>query len=73
MATAGAIRRGHSPDWRHLVALHEAMDVLHQAMHPALHHHICMAFEIASIRRVFSVVIDFVLDHNHKLKTMLWS
>jgi hypothetical protein len=35
--------------WQHLVALHEATDVLHRAMHPALHHRICMAFDIASV------------------------
>ncbi len=35
--------------WRHIVALHEATDALYRAMHPALHHRICMAFEIASI------------------------
>jgi hypothetical protein len=35
--------------WQHLVALHEAMDVLHWVMHPALHHHIRMAIKIASI------------------------
>jgi hypothetical protein len=35
--------------WRHLVASHEAMDALHWSMRPALHHHICMAFEIASV------------------------
>jgi hypothetical protein len=35
--------------WRHVVASHEAMDALHWAMHPALHHHICMAIKIASV------------------------
>jgi hypothetical protein len=35
--------------WRHLVASHEATDVLHWAMHPALHQHICMAIEFASV------------------------
>jgi hypothetical protein len=37
----------------HLVALHEATDALHQAMHPMLHHHICMAIKIASVWHVF--------------------
>jgi hypothetical protein len=58
--------------WQHLVALHEATDALHWAMRPALHHRIHMAFKIASISHVFFVVIDLILDHNHKLKTMLW-
>ncbi len=39
-------------------------------MHPKLHHGICMAFKIASIWHVFFVAIDFILDHNHKLKTI---
>jgi hypothetical protein len=35
--------------WQHLVALHEATDVLHWAMRPTLHHRIRMAIEIASV------------------------
>jgi hypothetical protein len=35
--------------WQHLVALHETTDVLHWAMHPALHCHIGMAIKITSI------------------------
>jgi hypothetical protein len=35
--------------WWHLVALHEATDVLHRAMRPELHCRICMAIEIASV------------------------
>ncbi len=70
-------RRGNTAralaQWWHLVALHEATDALHQAMRPTLHHRICMAFKIASVWRVFFVVINFVLDHNHKLKSILWS
>jgi hypothetical protein len=46
-------RRGNKAralaQWRHLVALHEATDVLHWAMHPASHRRICMAIEIAII------------------------
>jgi hypothetical protein len=42
--TAWALAR-----WRPLVALHEATDALHRAMHPASHHRIRMAFEIASV------------------------
>jgi hypothetical protein len=55
------------------VALHEAMDVLHRAMPPALHHRICMAIKIASVSRVFFVAVDFVVGHNHTQKTMIWS
>jgi hypothetical protein len=58
--------------WRHLVAPHEATNALYRAMRPALHRHICMAFKIASIWRVLFVAVDFILGHNHKLKTMLW-
>jgi hypothetical protein len=60
------------PQWWHLVALHKAMDALHWAMRPTLHCRICMAIKIASICCVFFVAIDFVVGHNHKLKTMLW-
>ncbi len=59
--------------WRHLVTLHEATDALHQAMHPTLHRRIHMAIEIASVCRVFFVAINFVINHNHELTTMLWS
>jgi hypothetical protein len=51
--------------WQHLVALHEATDALHQAMRPASHCHIRMAIEIARVWRVFFVIVDFVLSHNH--------
>jgi hypothetical protein len=65
--TAWALAR-----WRHLVASHEAMDAIHRAMHPASHCHIRIAIKIASVRRVFIAAINFVVGHNHKLKTMLW-
>jgi hypothetical protein len=39
---------GSCRGWRHLVALHEATDALHWAMHLALHHRIRMAIKIAS-------------------------
>jgi hypothetical protein len=32
--------------WRHPVALSEALDVLHRAMRPALHRHICIVINI---------------------------
>jgi hypothetical protein len=35
--------------WQHLVALHEAADVLHWAMRPTSHNRIRMAFKIASV------------------------
>jgi hypothetical protein len=35
--------------WRHLVASHEATDVLHWAMCPASHRRIRMAIKIASV------------------------
>ncbi len=35
--------------WWHLVALREATDTLHWAMHPALHRRIRMAIKIASV------------------------
>ncbi len=47
--------------WRHTVASSEARDVLHCAMHPAVHHHICMVFEIASVSHVLFVLIDLLL------------
>jgi hypothetical protein len=58
--------------WWHLLALHEAMYALYWAMCPTLHCRICMAIKIASIQCVFFVAVDFVVGHNHKLKTMLW-
>jgi hypothetical protein len=46
-------RRGNTAwalaQWQHLVALHEATDALHWAMHPTLHRRIRMAIEIASV------------------------
>ncbi len=55
MVAAGAIWCMHLPDgnvqWP--VALHEAMSMLHWAMHTALHWHICMAIEMASEPCVF--------------------
>jgi hypothetical protein len=50
--------------WWHLVALHEATDALHWAMHPALYHCIRMIIEIASNLPAFFVVVDFVVGHN---------
>jgi hypothetical protein len=58
--------------WRHLVALHEATNALHQAMRPASHRHIRLGIGIASISHVIFVVVNLIVGHNHKLKTMLW-
>ena len=55
------------------MALHEATDAIHWAMGLALHRHIRIAIEIASVRHVFFAAVDFVVGHNHKLKTTLWS
>jgi hypothetical protein len=46
--------------WRHLVALHEAMDALHWVMRPASHHRICMAIKIASID-VYFLLLSILL------------
>jgi hypothetical protein len=50
--------------WRHLVALHEATDVLHQGMHPALYRHIRMVIKITSTFPAFFVVVDSVVSNN---------
>jgi hypothetical protein len=49
--------------WRHPVALSEALDVLHRAMHPALHRGIRMAIEIASNSPAFFVVLYLLFAH----------
>jgi hypothetical protein len=47
--------------WRHPVALSEALDVLYQAMRPVLYRRIRMAIEIASDSPAFFVVVDLFL------------
>ena len=68
--------------WRHPVALSEAMDVLHRAMHPASYRCIDMAIEIVVDLPAFVVAVDSVSPTNllsilllatTMLKTMLWS
>jgi hypothetical protein len=58
-------RRGHVaqplPRWQHLVASHEATNVLHQAMHPKSYRLIHMAIEIASDLSAFFVVVYSLL------------
>jgi hypothetical protein len=51
--TAQALNR-----WQHPVSPSEALDVLHQAMHPALYRHMRMAIEIASNSPAFFVAVD---------------
>jgi hypothetical protein len=43
--------------WRHLVASHEALDVLHQASYRRIH----MVIEMASVRLVFFVLSILLL------------
>ena len=50
---------------QHPVASSEAQNELHRAMRPASHRLIRMTIEIASICRVFFVVVDFVVAHNN--------
>jgi len=45
--------------WRHLVALSEAPDVLHRVMRPALYHGTRMAIQIASDSPVNFVFFNF--------------
>jgi hypothetical protein len=58
-------RRGNTAQaltrWRHPVAPSEALDVLYQAMHPALYRPIRMAIEIGSNSPAFFVVADLLL------------
>jgi hypothetical protein len=49
--------------WRHLVALHEATDVLHQAMCIAKHCLSSMAIEIVNLPAFF-IIIDSIVAHN---------
>jgi hypothetical protein len=46
--------------WRHPVALSEALDVLHWAMRLASYRHIHMANEIASDSTAFFVVVNLL-------------
>jgi hypothetical protein len=49
--------------WQHPVASCEALDVLHWAMHPALHCRICMVIEVTSDLPSFFVVADYLFAH----------
>ncbi len=50
--------------WQHPVASSEDLDVLHWAMHPALHCRICMVIEVASNLPVFFVIANYLFAHN---------
>jgi len=47
--------------WRHSVALSEALDVLHLVMHPASYRYITMTLEIANNLPAFIIVIVLLL------------
>ena len=61
MVAAGAIWHRHSPAGSIQWLKNGALDMLHQAMCPALYHCICIAFEIASNSPTFFVVVDSLL------------
>jgi len=50
--------------WRHPVALSEALDVLYWAMRPTLYRRIRMAIKIASDLPAFFVIADSLLPTN---------
>ena len=58
-------RRGNTAQaltqWRHPVALSEALDVVYLAMRPASYRRIRMAIKISSDSPAFSVVVDLLL------------
>jgi hypothetical protein len=60
-------RRGNTMQalarWRHSVASREALDVLHQAMCPALRRRNCMATEFARNLPAFFVVLHLLFAH----------
>ncbi len=51
--------------WRHLVALHEAMDALHRAMRITPYCPGGMVIKIIINLPAFFVVVDSVVAHNH--------
>jgi TRAP-type mannitol/chloroaromatic compound transport system permease large subunit len=50
--------------WQHPVASHEALDVLHWAMHPTSHRRTRMVTKIASDSPAFFVFADYLFAHN---------
>jgi len=69
-------RRGNTVQalarWRHPVAPSEALDVLHQVMHPASCRLISMAIEIPSNLPALFVVADLLLPITIAKIHMLW-
>ncbi len=51
--------------WRHLVASHEADDVLHRAMHIAPYPPGCIVIEIVVDLATFFVIVDSMSALNH--------
>jgi hypothetical protein len=51
--------------WQHLVALHEATDALHRAMHIAPYPPGGMAIKIVINLPAFFVIVNSVVAHNH--------
>jgi hypothetical protein len=51
--------------WRHLVALHESMDVLHRAMRIAPYCPGGMVINIVVNLPAIFVIVDSVVAHNH--------
>jgi hypothetical protein len=51
--------------WRHLVALHEAKDALHQAMRIAPYPPGGMVIRIIIDLATFFVIVDSMFTHNH--------
>ena len=50
--------------WQHPDASSEALDVLHWAMHPALHRRTYMVIKVASNLPAFFIVADYLFAHN---------
>jgi hypothetical protein len=51
--------------WRHLVALHEAKDALHWAMHITPYPPGGMVIEIVVDLATFFIIVDSMLAHNY--------
>jgi hypothetical protein len=52
--------------WRHLVALHQATDALHWAMHIAPYRPGGMEIKIVVDLPAFFAIVDSVVAHNHR-------
>jgi hypothetical protein len=49
--------------WQHPVASIEALDVLHQAMRPELHHRTHMVIEVTSDSPALVAIADYLIAH----------